>query len=129
MRPVSRPPAAAATGSSSRSHYRSCRSQKRLREVQASGKLEQCSIAPRTWRCSHAARAADDPGDGRGGADDRARHPAADHRDQPAGALRVLPSAHTAMQGTRMLEATMRETALLKAGALQNAILTSANFS
>src|SRR4051812_27595664 len=33
------------------------------------------------------------------------------------------------MQGTRMLEATMRETALLKAGALQNAILTSANFS
>jgi len=28
-----------------------------------------------------------------------------------------------------MLEATMRETALLKAGALQNAILTSANFS
>src|SRR5439155_8710933 len=42
---------------------------------------------------------------------------------------RVLPSAHTAMQGTRMLEATMRETALLKAQALQNAILTSATFS
>src|SRR3954464_14198711 len=38
-------------------------------------------------------------------------------------------SAHTAMQGTHMLEATMRKTALLKAGALQNAILTSANFS
>src|SRR5947209_12444974 len=33
------------------------------------------------------------------------------------------------MQGTHMLEATMRKTALLKAGALQNAILTSANFS
>ena len=44
-------------------------------------------------------------------------------------ALRVWSSAHTAMQGTHMLEATMHETALLKAGALQNAILTSANFS
>src|SRR5205085_3782742 len=44
-------------------------------------------------------------------------------------ALRVWSSAHTAMQGTHMLEATMRKTALLKAGALQNAILTSANFS
>ena len=42
----------------------------------------------RHWR---ERRAGDDPGNGRSGAPDRARHPAPDNRDQSAGALNAGP--------------------------------------